>query len=213
MGFLDNTSITVDAILTYKGRQILSQGGTLAISKFALSNEEVDYTLYDVTHPNGTDSYGAVIENMNLIEAIPNRDNFRSHLTDANLSGASISMVTNYPNMAHDQDITLVVTPQGGAPTEAYTFTIDNTNVVKFISAPNAQSVTARVAAVKTQSIKPGRTAIVTVIGLQSGLTAEVSIQVKEHEVSVNDPDKSQDFQQDTSGNTQRDTQKDFKNR
>ena len=31
-----------------------------------LSDEEIDYTLYDVTHPNGTDSYGTVIENMSI---------------------------------------------------------------------------------------------------------------------------------------------------
>ena len=64
MGFLDNSSVTVDAILTKRGREILAAGGDLNITKFALSDEEIDYTLYDVTHPNGTDSYGAVIENM-----------------------------------------------------------------------------------------------------------------------------------------------------
>jgi hypothetical protein len=189
MGFLDNTSITVDAILTYRGRQILSQGGTLAISKFALSDEEVDYTLYDVTHPNGTDSYGAVIENMNLIEAIPNRDSFRSHLTDVNLSGASISMVTNYPNMTHGQDITLTVTPQGGAPTENYRYNIDNINVVKFVGAPLSNTLTASEAVVRTQSISTGRTAIVTVIGVQSMMSATISIQVKAHATSNTDPD------------------------
>ena len=73
MGFLDNSTTTVDAILTLKGRELLSQGRGLGIVKFALSDEEIDYTLYDVTHPNGTDSYGSVIENMNLLEASPNR--------------------------------------------------------------------------------------------------------------------------------------------
>ena len=34
MGFLDNSSITVDAILTKRGRQILSQGGNFQITKF-----------------------------------------------------------------------------------------------------------------------------------------------------------------------------------
>ena len=58
MGFLDNSTVTVDAILTKRGREILSQGGNFNITKFALSDEEVDYTLYDVTHPSGTDSYG-----------------------------------------------------------------------------------------------------------------------------------------------------------
>ena len=70
MGFLDNSTVTVDAILTKRGRQILSQGGNFQITKFALSDEEIDYTLFDVTHPNGTDSYGSVIENTPLLEAV-----------------------------------------------------------------------------------------------------------------------------------------------
>ena len=41
-------------------------------------SDEVDYGLYDVTHPNGTDSYGAVIENMSLLGLSTNRTNFRS---------------------------------------------------------------------------------------------------------------------------------------
>ena len=78
MGFLDNSTITVDAILTKKGREILSTGGNFRITKFALSDEEVDYTLYDTTHPNGTDSYGAVIENMSLLEATPTGNAYES---------------------------------------------------------------------------------------------------------------------------------------
>ena len=38
MGFLDNTSISVDAILTKVGRRRLSQGA-FAITKFTLSDE------------------------------------------------------------------------------------------------------------------------------------------------------------------------------
>ena len=92
MGFLDNSSITVDAILTKRGREILAAGGDLNITKFALSDEEIDYTLYDVTHPNGTDSYGAVIENMSLLEATPNRTDFRSFLVDQSLAGLELKI-------------------------------------------------------------------------------------------------------------------------
>ena len=42
MGFLDNSSITVDAILTKRGREILASGGNLNITKFALSALNVD---------------------------------------------------------------------------------------------------------------------------------------------------------------------------
>jgi len=70
MGFLDNTSITVDAILTKKGRELLARGqNEFRITKFALADDEIDYNLYDTTHPNGSNFYGAVIENMPLLEA------------------------------------------------------------------------------------------------------------------------------------------------
>ena len=75
MGFLNNTAVTVDAILTKKGRELLAQGTeAFNITKFALADDEVDYNLWDVTHPNGSDYYGAVIENMPLLEAIPDEN-------------------------------------------------------------------------------------------------------------------------------------------
>ena len=39
MGFLDNSTTTVDAILTKRGRELLSSGEGLNITKFALSDE------------------------------------------------------------------------------------------------------------------------------------------------------------------------------
>ena len=70
MGVLDNTTITVDAILTKKGRELLAQGeGKFKITKFALADDEVDYKLWDTSHPNGSNYYGAVIENMPVLEA------------------------------------------------------------------------------------------------------------------------------------------------
>ena len=33
----------------------------------------IDYALYDITHPNGSNFYGQAIESMNLLEAIPNQ--------------------------------------------------------------------------------------------------------------------------------------------
>lgn len=71
MGYLDNTTVTVDAILTNKGRQILASGGKLNIVKFALSDDEVDYDLWNPAHSLGTNYYGAVIENMPVLEALP----------------------------------------------------------------------------------------------------------------------------------------------
>jgi hypothetical protein len=71
MGYLDNSTVTVDAILTNKGRQILAAGGQLDIRKFALSDDEIDYTLWNPSHTLGSNYYGAVIEAMPVVEANP----------------------------------------------------------------------------------------------------------------------------------------------
>lgn len=72
MGYLDNSSVTVDAILTLKGRELLAKGGTaFNITQFALGDDEIDYSLWNPDHPLGTNYYGVIIENMPVTEAIP----------------------------------------------------------------------------------------------------------------------------------------------
>jgi len=71
MGYLDNTSITVDAILTKKGRQKLASGQDLAITKFALGDDEIDYTLYEPAHPKGSAYYDSAIKAIPILEASP----------------------------------------------------------------------------------------------------------------------------------------------
>lgn len=74
MGYLDKSTITVDAILTNRGRELLSQGtgtGKFQITKFAVADDEVDYRLYNTAHPLGSNYYGAIIENMPVLEATP----------------------------------------------------------------------------------------------------------------------------------------------
>lgn len=71
MGYLDNSSITVDAILTKKGRELLAKGrDNFVISQFALADDEVDYNLWNPAHPLGSDYYGIIIENMPIVEAV-----------------------------------------------------------------------------------------------------------------------------------------------
>jgi hypothetical protein len=70
MGYLDNSVVTVDAILTSKGRQLLAQGN-FQITQFALADDEINYGLYNPTHPSGSAYYGEAIENMPLLEAFP----------------------------------------------------------------------------------------------------------------------------------------------
>jgi len=72
MGYLNNQIVTVDAILTTKGRELLAKGdGSFNITQFALADDEIDYTLYNPTNPSGSAYYGEAIENMPLLEAFP----------------------------------------------------------------------------------------------------------------------------------------------
>ena len=72
MGYLNNSVVTVDAILTDVGRLALAKNdGTFRITQFALADDEIDYTLYNPTHPSGSAYYGEAIVNMPLLEALP----------------------------------------------------------------------------------------------------------------------------------------------
>lgn len=72
MGYLNNSTVTVDAILTLKGRELLAKGSdAFNITQFAVGDDEVDYSLWNPDHPLGTSYYGTIIENMPITEAIP----------------------------------------------------------------------------------------------------------------------------------------------
>lgn len=71
MGYMQNSTITVDAILTKKGRELLAKGSGFNITQFAVADDEVDYSLWTTSHPLGTNFYGAIIENLPLVEASP----------------------------------------------------------------------------------------------------------------------------------------------
>lgn len=196
MGFLDNSTITVDAILTKRGREILSQGGNFNITKFALSDEEVDYTLYDVTHPDGTDSYGAVIENMSLLEGAPNRNNFNSFLTNKTAAGATIELAQlSYPGVKALASIPLSPTTKGGAA-EDYIFTIDNTNIVRFKGQAAAKTFTGKSVELIAQSFgtpTPNASTLVNVQGVESGLVSVINITVVADTTGTGDAQGTQD--------------------
>ena len=71
MGFTNNTSYILDAVLTKKGREYLSKGsGNFNITKFALADDEIDYSLWDMTvsGSNFVKPFGQVIDNQPLSE-------------------------------------------------------------------------------------------------------------------------------------------------
>ncbi len=134
MGFLDNTSITVDAILTKKGRELLARGqNEFRITKFALADDEIDYNLYDTSHPNGSNFYGAVIENMPLLEAFVDENQLmRYKLTTLPKETAKLPIL-ELPNASlsfNGPGITQTLTPNTrNGVDSAYTFVLQDASI------------------------------------------------------------------------------------
>ena len=81
MGFLDNSSIVVDAVLTKQGREMLKNGQSLEITSFTLSDTGVDYSLWNPDHPDGSAFHGEAIENLPMLEAsVHSEYNLRNRL-------------------------------------------------------------------------------------------------------------------------------------
>ena len=115
MGYLNNSVVTVDAILTTKGRQLLAKGdGSFTITQFALGDDEIDYTLYNPTHPSGSAFYGQAIENMPLIEAIPNEmQSMKYKLVTLPRGTAKMPVLdVGYTAITLRQGASLAITPQ-----------------------------------------------------------------------------------------------------
>ena len=154
MGYLDNTSITVDAILTKRGRELLARGdGSFRITQFALADDEVDYTLFNENHPNGSQYFGEAIENMPLLEAIPDENNIMIHklvtlprgttklpIVTANVSKIQLSLgatTSVNPNTLNFQGLANVTEPGGYLATIA-----DRRLLVSFEGAGSAAAAT-----------------------------------------------------------------------
>ncbi len=76
MGYLDGSTITVDAVLTKQGRRLLARGDRLSINQFCLSDTGVDYNLWNNDHPSGSAFYGEAIENLPQVEALSQGEYF-----------------------------------------------------------------------------------------------------------------------------------------
>jgi hypothetical protein len=70
MAYIDNKTVTVDAVLTKRGRELLAQTGNLNITSFALSDDEVDYDLYNPNHPQGSAYYDIAIRNTPVFQPL-----------------------------------------------------------------------------------------------------------------------------------------------
>ena len=115
MAILNPTYVTVDAILTTKGRQLLARNdGSFQITQFSLADDEIDYTLYNPYHPSGSAYYGEAIEAMPVIEAFPNDSQIMRYKLVTLPRGTSRLPVINvgYNSISLRQGASLTITPQ-----------------------------------------------------------------------------------------------------
>ena len=115
MAILSPTVVTVDAILTTKGRELLARNdGSFQITQFALADDEVDYTLYNPSHPSGSAFYGEAIENTPVIQAFPNDTQVMRYKLVTLPRGTSRLPVISlgYDTITLKQGASLTITPQ-----------------------------------------------------------------------------------------------------
>lgn len=115
MAILNNNLITIDAVYTAKGRELLARNdGSFKITQFALADDEIDYTLYNPQHPSGSAFYGQAIESMPLMEAFPDDTQAMIYKLVTLPRGTSKLPVINlgYSSISLKQGATINITPQ-----------------------------------------------------------------------------------------------------
>ena len=182
MGYLNNTVVTVDAILTDVGRQLLAQqNGQFQITQFALADDEIDYSLYNPNNPSGSAYYGQAIENMPLLEAFPQAtQTMKYKLVTLPRGTAKLPILDiGYSSIILKQGASLAITPQtlnylGGNTyeTAGYTATISDIRLFNTFEGVgiNTPAVTALNLANQTTTI--GTSVSRTVVGSTINMTA-----------------------------------------
>jgi len=115
MAILNNNTVTIDAVLTAKGRELMARNdGSFQITQFSLADDEVDYTLYNPQNPSGSAFYGQAIEAMPVIEAFPDDTQIMIYKLVTLPRGTAKLPVINigYNSINLKQGATLTITPQ-----------------------------------------------------------------------------------------------------
>ena len=178
MGYLNNQTVTIDAILTKKGRELLAKNdGSFRITQFALADDEIDYTLYNPTHPSGSSFYGEAIENMPLLEAFPIETQIMKYKLATLPRGTAKMPVLDlgYTAISLQQGSSLALTPQTlnylgnnqTYETSGYSITISD---VRLMSTFNGVGINTPAATAANSTVTLGTNVSKTVIGTQVNL-------------------------------------------
>lgn len=182
MGYLNNQVVTVDAILTKKGRETLAKNdGSFRITQFALADDEIDYTLYNPTHPSGSAFYGEAIDSMPLLEAFPDESQIMKYKLATLPRGTAKLPVLDlgFSAITLKQGASLAITPQtlsylGNAQTfetSGYTATVSDVRLFNTFTGVGINTDAANAANVNATTTI-GTNVSKTVIGTQINLRA-----------------------------------------
>jgi hypothetical protein len=136
MAYIDNQTITVDAILTKKGRELLAKNGNLNITSFALADDEIDYSLYNSSHPNGSAFFDIALRNTPVFEPLSDEtQTMKYKLVTLNQGVTSIPVITiaqDKISVARDYTGEIIISPSTNPAynlTLGYTAILGNKNV------------------------------------------------------------------------------------
>jgi hypothetical protein len=182
MGYLNNTVVTVDAILTDVGRQLLAQNdGQFRITQYALADDEIDYSLYNPTNPSGSAYYGEAIINMPLLEAFPQATQTMKYKLVTLPRGTAKMPIINigYSSIIIKQGASLAITPQtlnyqGGNTYEAsgYTATISDVRLFNTFEGVGINTPSVQALNLANQTTTLGTSVSKTVVGSTINMTA-----------------------------------------
>jgi hypothetical protein len=180
MSYLSSTSVVVDAILTKKGRELLARNdGSFRITQFSLSDDEIDYTLYNPNHPSGSAFYGEAIEAMPILQAYPNDQEIMKYkLVTLPRGTAKLPVIDiGYNSISLRQGASLSITPQtlnylGATSTYEQSGYVATIGDVRTMSAFNGLGINTPEATALNTTTTIGTNVSKTVIGTTINLTA-----------------------------------------
>ena len=206
MGYLNNQVITVDAILTKKGREKLARDGDLVITQYAFADDDIDYGLYDVSHPNGSSYYGAVLENMPLLEAFPDENHVMRYklvtLPKSTQAMPILEVAQSAVTLRRLNSVSIISpsTQNGSDDTLGYTFILHNQSMARLrvragsqVSAtgttvpffldeddlPNSISVVGKSVEIRPKRLTRTQTTQLTIVGNETAATTTINITVR----------------------------------
>lgn len=180
MAYLSNTSVVIDAILTKKGRELLARNdGSFQITQFSVSDDEVDYTLYNPNHPSGSAFYGEAIENMPIIQAFPDDTEIMKYKLITLPRGTAALPVINvgYQSIVLKQGASLSIQPQtlnylGATSTFEQSGYVATIGDVRLMSTFNGVGINTAEATTLNSTVTIGTNVSKTVIGATINMTA-----------------------------------------